>query len=125
MTPNRSRINPPERKGLACATIPTVASDTDSAKPLWPLFFLLSLAVTFEGFDTKLASLVLPLLGDEFGVGAEVLTEPMATTSASMYDRQCWRSWSTQLGCLEPSSLGLSTAAPADANQAFSVGVAP
>ena len=71
---------------MACATIQTVPSESDSGsvRPLWPLFLLLSLAVTFEGFDTKLASLVLPQLGDEFGVGANVLFPMLSLLNSGM-----------------------------------------
>ena len=33
----------------------------------------MSVATLFEGFDTKLASLVLPVIGREFGAGREAL----------------------------------------------------
>ena len=60
--------------------------DTDSRdwRTLLPLFFLLSLAAVFEGFDTKLASLVLPQLGDDFGVGPEVLFPMLSALNLGM-----------------------------------------
>ncbi|MFL2935768.1 MAG: MFS transporter [Myxococcota bacterium] len=48
------------------------------------LFMLLSIAVLFEGFDTKLASLVLPLLGGEFGVGAETVFSTLSVLNSGM-----------------------------------------
>ena len=43
------------------------------------LFALLIWATFFEGFDTKISSLVLPMLGREFGVGPDVLGNLLAT----------------------------------------------
>jgi len=65
---------------------PLVRDDHDLRgwKSLLPLFFLLSLAVVFEGFDTKLASLVLPQLGDEFGVGPDVLFPMLSLLNSGM-----------------------------------------
>jgi len=57
-------------------------ADSRTWAPLIPLFFLLSLAAVFEGFDTQLASLVLPQLGDEFDVGPEVLFPMLSVLSA-------------------------------------------
>ena len=48
------------------------------------LFALLSVAVVFEGFDTKLASLVLPMLGDEFTVGPETLFFMLSVLNTGM-----------------------------------------
>jgi len=45
------------------------------------LFVLLCGATSFEGFDTKLASLLLPQLGSEFGVGPEVLGRTLSALS--------------------------------------------
>ncbi len=45
------------------------------------LFVLLCGATSFEGFDTKLASLLLPQLGSEFGVGPQVLGNTLAALS--------------------------------------------
>ncbi len=42
------------------------------------LFALLCVATIFEGFDTKLSSLLLPLLGDEFDAGPERLSQALA-----------------------------------------------
>ena len=42
------------------------------------LFALLCTATLFEGFDTKLSNLLLPLLGDEFGAGPEALGNALA-----------------------------------------------
>ena len=49
-----------------------------------PLFLLLSVAVLFEGFDTKLASLVLPMLGKEFGAGPESLFLMLSILNSGM-----------------------------------------
>jgi len=43
------------------------------------LFALLALATFFEGFDTMLASLMLPQLGQEFGADSEQLFDTLAT----------------------------------------------
>ncbi len=48
------------------------------------LFPLLALCTLFEGFDTKLASLVLPVIGREFGAGPEVLGDALAASSLGM-----------------------------------------
>ena len=48
------------------------------------LFALLVVATLFEGFDTKLASLVLPLLGREFGVGPQQLGAMLSFTGFGM-----------------------------------------
>ncbi|MEE3328510.1 MAG: MFS transporter [Myxococcota bacterium] len=48
------------------------------------LFLLLSVAVVFEGFDTKLASLVLPMLGGEFGAGPETLFSMLSILNSGM-----------------------------------------
>ena len=48
------------------------------------LFLLLSVAVLFEGFDTKLASLVLPLLEGEFNVGPEALFSTLSAVNSGM-----------------------------------------
>jgi len=45
------------------------------------LFVLLCGATSFEGFDTKLASLLLPQLGSEFGVGPGVLGNTLSALS--------------------------------------------
>ena len=59
-------------------------ADSRGWTSLLPLFFLLSLAAVFEGFDTKLASLVLPQLGDDFGVGPEVLFPMLSALNVGM-----------------------------------------
>lgn len=48
------------------------------------LFALLVIATLFEGFDTKLASLVLPLLGREFGAGPRELGAMLSFTGFGM-----------------------------------------
>lgn len=48
------------------------------------LFPLLALCTLFEGFDTKLASLVLPVIGREFGAGPEALGDALAASSLGM-----------------------------------------
>jgi MFS family permease len=48
------------------------------------LFSLLALCTLFEGFDTKLASLVLPVIGREFGAGPEALGDALAASSLGM-----------------------------------------
>jgi len=48
------------------------------------LFPLLALCTLFEGFDTKLASLVLPVIGREFGAGPEALGDALAASSVGM-----------------------------------------
>jgi len=48
------------------------------------LFPLLALCTLFEGFDTKLASLVLPVIGHEFGAGPEALGDALAASSLGM-----------------------------------------
>ena len=44
----------------------------------------MSVATLFEGFDTKLASLVLPVIGAEFGAGREQLGDALAVSSLGM-----------------------------------------
>ena len=46
------------------------------------LFALLIWATFFEGFDTKISSLVLPMLGREFGIGPDVLGNLLAGNPA-------------------------------------------
>jgi putative MFS transporter len=48
------------------------------------LFALLALCTLFEGFDTKLASLVLPVIGREFGAGPAELGDALAASSLGM-----------------------------------------
>jgi putative MFS transporter len=48
------------------------------------LFGLLAFCTLFEGFDTKLASLVLPVIGREFGAGPEALGDALAASSLGM-----------------------------------------
>jgi len=48
------------------------------------LFALLAVCTLFEGFDTKLASLVLPVIGREFGAGPEELGDALAASSLGM-----------------------------------------
>ena len=48
------------------------------------LFALLTICTLFEGFDTKLASLVLPVIGQEFGAGPEALGRALSASSLGM-----------------------------------------
>jgi len=48
------------------------------------LFALLTVCTLFEGFDTKLASLVLPAIGREFGAGPEALGRALSASSLGM-----------------------------------------
>jgi len=48
------------------------------------LFALLSVATVFEGFDTKLAGLVLPVIGREFGADRELLGGVLGLSSTGM-----------------------------------------
>ena len=48
------------------------------------LFALLTVCTLFEGFDTKLASLVLPVIGHEFGAGPEALGRALSASSLGM-----------------------------------------
>ncbi|HKK53052.1 MAG TPA: MFS transporter [Myxococcota bacterium] len=48
------------------------------------LFSLLTLATFFEGFDTKLASLVQPVIGRDFGVSTEALGMALGISSLGM-----------------------------------------
>ena len=48
------------------------------------LFALLAVCTLFEGFDTKLASLVLPVIGREFGAGPAELGDALAASSLGM-----------------------------------------
>ncbi len=52
--------------------------------PYAGLFFLLCLATFFEGFDTKLASLVQPVIGREFGASTEALGTALGISSFGM-----------------------------------------
>jgi MFS family permease len=48
------------------------------------LFALLTICTLFEGFDTKLASLVLPVIGHEFAAGTESLARALSASSLGM-----------------------------------------
>jgi len=52
--------------------------------PYVGLFALLCIATFFEGFDTKLASLVQPVIGEEFGASTEVLGGALGISTLGM-----------------------------------------
>lgn len=109
MMPGRVRVAPPSREsplassGLELHTrrVPDTTPgppprSTPTAPPLGTLealrrmgphaglFALLCLATFFEGFDTKLASLVQPVIGQEFGASTEVLGGALGISSFGM-----------------------------------------
>ncbi len=61
---------------------------TEPSPPLSPyqkkLFALLAVATFFEGFDTKLASLVLPMLGRDFDAGPQELGAVLSISGVGM-----------------------------------------
>jgi len=71
--------NPPEPL-LASAAGPRLFATSAERR----LFALLTVCTLFEGFDTKLASLVLPVIGQEFGAGPERLGQVLSASSLGM-----------------------------------------
>ena len=63
-------------------------AETDRLAPVTPyhrrLFALLTLATFFEGFDTALAGLVLPVIGEEFNADADALGAALSWAGVGM-----------------------------------------
>jgi len=79
---NAARVTAPnpQRGLLANAAAPRILASAGERR----LFALLTICTLFEGFDTKLASLVLPVIGKEFGAGTDALARALSASSLGM-----------------------------------------
>ena len=71
--------NPPEAL-VAGAAAPRLLATRGERQ----LFALLTICTLFEGFDTKLVSLVMPVIGRDFGAGDEAVSRAVSAASLGM-----------------------------------------